>query len=464
MAISFNNAVGNLFNRLGALGELLRELRVFQAAVDTDMTDPTTGAMAQLVAEPDVQATIGNSYLNALAAAGSVASLARTTAEQVANRVVFRDNPRIGQTLTALATTASLQEIIRQMKVAGATIQAQTVAGTTTGFTGEGNGAVNISVRRPNGLVQENAYAETILLTCTADSFRSGVLLANETFRAGGQGQQSDRFAYNWPLGSGATASLQAIDGNTDNGSGNLLTNSGFADFTSNAPDNYTIVAGTAGTNLFEETTLVYDNGSALRLVGDASGTLTNLTQTFDNSSGTNGELDASTQYSFNVYARRDGTAPAAGVLTVDLIDGSNVVIQDDQGANNSFTIDLTGLTTSYAPYTGVFRIPASPPATIKLRLRLTTALTDGRSVYFDKMSMGLMTRLYSGGPYLAIHSGNNPFVLNDYASATVTNDRGGQTNLTSFGPLLERFFQLSTLDLLFPSSSTPTIPDSLIT
>lgn len=465
MSISFGAATGNLFNRLGALGELLRELRVYHNSIYTDLTSTSVGVVAEYNAEPDIQAIAGNGYLGALSSAESVASLVQGIAEQTVNRMVFRDNPRIGQTLTSTNTVDSLKEIIRQMKIAGATIQSQTVAATVSTFTGTGNGVINVSTRRSDGLTQENSYAETLLVTCNSDSYLGGATAGNEGFSITGTGKQSDTFAFNWPLGSDATAGVSAIDADTDNGSGNLLTNSGFSTFTvANTPDNFTLVAGTAGTDLFSESTLVYDNGGkALRILGNGSDGQVNITQTFDVSTGTNGILEASGQYSFNLMMRRDGTAVGAGVLTVDLIDGSNNVIQDTQGTNNSFTCDLTTLTTSYASFKGVFRMPATVPTTYKLRLRLTTGLSNGRSIYLDKMSLGEMVQLYTGGPSAAVHAGSTPFVSGDYGTITVTNNRGGATNLASFGPLLERFFRLSELDLLFPSASSPSISDSLI-
>lgn len=464
MAISFSSATGNLFNRLGSLGQLLVELRSFHNNLLSEMTNTTDGVVGQYNGESDIQALMGNSYQSALSSAESIGGTAQQLAILTVNRMVFRDNPQANQTLNSTNTTASILEIIRQMKAQGATIQAQTVTGTTSSFTGEGNGAITISTKRWDGLTQENLYAETILATCTSDSYSTGAPVGNEGFTVTGQGQQNDRFSFDWPLGSNCQTSISAIDGSEDNTEGNILTNSGFDTFTvANTPDNWTIVTGTVGTNIFSEATLVYDSGTtALRLLGDGA-TLINLTQTFDVSTGTSGNLTAGTQYSCNAYMRRDGTAASAGVLTIDLIDGNDAIVQDDQGTNNSFTIDLTALTTNYAAYNGVFRTPSRMPATLKFRFRLTTALTNARSVYLDKMSLGTMTELYTGGPSAAIHAGSDPFVIGDYGTMTTTNNRGGQSNLASFGVLLERLFQLSSMDILFPSAASPSISDGLI-
>lgn len=464
MAISFASATGNLFNRIGKLGAVLANARSSQNTQNTALTSTSTGIVAQFNAEPDIQALTGQAYIGELNSIGSIGNLMRAVAEQTVNRIVYRDAPRIGQTLESLNTVDSIREIIRQMDVQGATVQSATVTGTAGTFTGTGNGIINISTRRPSdGLVQENIFAEDVLTTCIADSYIGGATAGRERFSIVGEGSQNNPFAFDWPLGSGASISFSAIDGSQDASAGNLLTNSNFEDFTSNSPDRWTLAVGTAGTHVNKETSLVFDGTGALRITGDGSN-LTQIRQTFNSSSFTTGELDELTQYSFNVWVRRDGTAAAAGVMTIDLADGDGTVINDANSSANSFTIDLTALTTSYASYTGVFRTPEVLPATQRIRMRLTTALTNNRSVYFDRASLGVMKKLYTGGPSIAIHSGSTNFINGDYSTGTTfTNNRGGGTNLASFQVLWERLFGMSSLNLLLPTAASPSISDGLI-
>lgn len=460
--LSFNNAPGNLFNRLGSIGYWLTLLRQFQNDLDTAMTDVSSGSTIQYTGEADLQAQIGSAYLGALSSAEACANTAQQLAIDTVNRMVFRDNPRIAQNLNSVNLTASLQELIRQMNLAGASIQSQTVTATPSSFTGQGNGVLVASVRRYDGLTQENAFAEALQVLCSDDSFSGGATEGNEGFTVTGTGNEPDPFAFDWPLGSNAETSLNAIDGESDNANGNLLTNSGFGAFTGGIPDNWTAVLGSG--NFSQESTIVYDDTtSALKITGDALGTLSELTQTFNDSDGTSGILDAYTQYALNVWMRRDGIAPAAGVLRFALVDDTDTIINDQAGNACSWTVDLTALSTAYVAYNGFFRLPAKPPATIKLQVKITTALTNGRAVYLDKMGMGLTTQVYSGGPALAVFAGSLPFVVQDYATATIANNRGGVANLASFGPLLQRFYNLASLDLLIPSSSTPTISDSAL-
>lgn len=466
MPLSFNNATGNLFNRLGKLAALIKNAKSYQTTQQTAMINTTTGVVAQYNGEPDIQALMGSAYIGQLNGFGGIGSLAQSIARSTINRMVFRDNPQLFQTLTTAQTLTSLQEVIRQMKTAGATVLAMTVAATATAFAGRGNAAVVVSVRRPlDGLVLENAFAETIKLVCTDDSYTGNATAGNETVRATGTGQQTDLFAFDWPLGSDGQTDLQAIDGNSDVSGGNLLTNSGFANFTSNVPDNWTLSVGTAGTHVFKETGLVYDSGAALRLAGDGS-TLVALQQTFNSASGTLGVLEPAEQYPVNLFLRRDGTAAAAGVLTVELVDGSGVVIKDNNNADNSFTINLTTLTTDYTAYNGVFRTPTIMPSSYAIRYRMSTALSNGRSVYLDKAAVGEeMDQLYTGGPYLAVFAGSIPLLKDDLATVAITNSRGSGGTLDTWQTAMFRLFnnEIQGEELLLPSSATPTIADALI-
>src|SRR5689334_24217135 len=150
MTLSFASANGNLFNRLGKVGALVKNVKSYMGTQLVSMTDTTTGVVAQLNAEADVQAIMGDAYIGILSAADTnIGSTCQQLASAVINRMVFRDNARINQTLTQSNTLASIMEVIRQMGAANATVLAQTVTGTPTAFMGTGNGAVVVSLKRP---------------------------------------------------------------------------------------------------------------------------------------------------------------------------------------------------------------------------------------------------------------------------------------------------------------------------
>lgn len=465
MALSFTGGVGNLFPRLGKVALLLKQVRSFQNSQNTNLIDTTNGLVAQLNGESDIQAVVGSAYIGQLNSAGdTTGSFASNVAQQIVSRMVFRDSPRAGQDLQSQNTLASLQEIIRQMKAQGASVLAMTIAATPTIFTGTGNGVVVASVRRPlDGLVLENTFAETITLVCSGDSILGGGTAGNEPFQVTGQGAQSDAFAFNWPLGSGASTALSAIDGSKDNASGNLLTNSGFDLFTGSVPNKWVLDVGAAVTNTARETSLTFSSGSALRIIGDGT-TLVRLAQSFNASTGTLGTLAPLTQYGVNLWMRRDATAPAAGAMVVELTDGTGNVIGDANGLANSFTIDLTNLSTTYTSYSGVFRTPIFLPASQRIRLRQTTALTNNRQIYLDDLSLGLMSQVYTSGPSLSVHAGSTPFLTGDFATVSVTNSRGAAGTIDTFQTAFARLFpQMIGSELLLPSAAAPSLSDGAL-
>lgn len=463
--LSFADATGNLLNRLGKLGALVAQARSFMSSQEDNMIDEADGVVGQYNAEPDIQALVGSVYIGLLnGSAAPFGALAQNVASQTINRMVFRDNPRISQNLQTLNTLASIQEVIRQMNVEGATVLQQTTTATPGAFTGFGNGIVVTSIKRPSdGRMLENAYAEDLQLVCSNDSLQGTAEAGSESFTVTGTGG-TGFFDFDWPLGSNGQNTYSAINGDADASGGNILTNSGFTNFTSNAPDNFELVVGTAGVAYFQETTLVYDNSlSALRILGDGS-SLYEFKQEFNSADGTNDTLDDLTQYAFNMWMRRDGIASVSGTMEVSLVDENDEVVQDSAGDDNLFTVNLTLLDVNYASYTGVFRTPLILPDQLFIRWRLLTPYDNGRSFYMDRMGLGLMQQLYVHGPFLAIFSGGTEFIQGDYAYVAVTNSRGAGGTLNTWQTVcLWMFPDFASLEILLPSSPTPSISDNLL-
>jgi hypothetical protein len=468
--LSFTNAPQNLFNVLGKVGALVKNLKAYQTLQLTAMTDTTSGVVAQLNNESDIQAILGNAYIGILSSAGgNIGGTGQAIAEGILNRKVFRDNPQLNQTLTSFNTPVSIQEVIRQMKVAGATVLAMSVAANPIilsgqpgpQFRGTGNGVIVTSVKRPlDGLVLENSFAENLLVLVNSDSYSNTATAGNESSIVTGTGNQSDVFAFNWPLGSNATSSLTAIDGRQNNAAGNLLTNSSWGTWSGGAPSNWLIDSGS--TRIFQENTITFGTDSALRITGNGAAGV-QLRQQFGASTGTSGTLSSLSQYAFNMWLRRDGVA-ATGQLTIDLVDQNGTVIQDQNGVNNTFAVDLSTLTTSYANFGGVFRTPQIMPTSQFVRIRETVAYTNGRSFYMDLDALGQMTQVYTSGPFLALFSGSIPFAIGDNASVTITNSRGAAGTLSTFQVLWAQLYpDMIGSEFLLPSSATPSISDLLI-
>lgn len=168
--------------------------------------------------------------------------------------------------------------------------------------------------------------------------------------------------------------------------------------------------------------------------------------------------LTGQTCYAVNLWAVVD-VVPAAGVLVVDLVDGiGGTTVADDQGTNNTFSIDLTTLTTTHSAHNGCFHTPLAMPSQVYLRIRLTTALSAGSSLFLDELCLVAMQELYAGGLFAAGFSGPNDFQKGDYAELVVANDRGGALH-----EYLHRFLNFGGKRFMLPVDSPGTQPDSLI-
>jgi hypothetical protein len=394
--------------------------------------------------------------------------------------------------LTSYTISAALLQLVNEMIGAAQTVKASVASvGAQTAYTGitnVGNVVIVGSINAGNGKVQEYLIPETVSFTCTADSVTGGTTANQERWTAQGQNAQFDQLSWDWPggspgaapsgvstalpYGSGGSAQLTVVDATLNNAGGNVLVNSGFETFTTtNVPDNWTVLAGTAGTDFAKDTTIPYSGLADLKIIG-GTGTGASLAQVFNtaptptlNAGGTGYKIQSfpDQNYAVNLFIKAD-VVPASGVVTVDLVDGTNTPINDDAGAANSFTITLSGISTSYVAKNGIFRLPVNPSAVVKLRIRASTVVPGGSNIFIDHVAMTPLAGLngstlpyYGGGAQFAIFSGNTkPRVGDAYTIATV-NVAGG------FQRLFQRFFGIVGLGMQLPSSGAPTILDSLI-
>lgn len=382
----------------------------------------------------------------------------RTMAENTLINMADADTP-----LTAKTVAAAVKLLYDQMVTNSNTVTKNTTSISVAAASGNtGNATVVASVIGANGKTMEYIYDEALTLTITSDS-QTGGTAGSESASLLGEVANNDMLDWNWPLGSGASATLTMVDPTEDAGK-NLLTNSDFEAFTSNVPDKWSVLVGTAGTDIKKDLSNTYDSsGASLNFVGDGS-TLSSITQTFNSSTGTTSTLKPNTVYAVNAYVKMDST-PAAGVLAFDLIDGSNVIINDDNSAANTITKALTGVSTTYVAANGFFRTPKALAATIKIRVRLSTALTSGRNAYIDHLAMCEATQAYTGengnvgGPWVAIFRGSTEVIKKDNWTITAVNDYAGK--LTTG---LWRIFNLPQIGYQIPSDSSGTISDNLVT
>lgn len=395
-----------------------------------------------------------------------LSGLSQSTIIDMANA----DTPLASKTLQAALTL-----LIQQMNTASASVQASSVAAgaqTAGSPAPTGNPIIVVSTKYGNGLNCEYLLPETLTFKISADNQSGGATANQEPCAISGQVAAPNVWDYRWPLGTGLNVTVNLIDATQNATGGTLLQNGEFLTATTtNNLDNWTILVGTAGTTIFQGGSGYRDNNS-LQFTGDGGGTLSSVAQTFNTTpsstigaGGTAAKLLPDVPYAVNFWVKCSAT-PSAGVVEVSLVDGSNAIIADDQSVNNSFTKSLTAVSTSWVNVNCVFRLPKALPTTIKLRVRLSTAIDSGKSVFIDGVAMGGssnasgMTPLYSGiaGPSVSIFAGSTKVLVNDFWTIALTNTWG------KFQQYVKRAFAIDSFNLQLPSvASSPSVSESLV-
>jgi hypothetical protein len=182
-------------------------------------------------------------------------------------------------------------------------------------------------------------------------------------------------------------------------------------------------------------------------------------TSTAPGAGGTPSTLKPDTQYAGSVQIKCSST-PAAGTAQFSLVDGTNTVINDDQAVANSAVRTLTTIGTTFTNFTFVFRTPAVLPTTVKLRVSLSAAISTGVSVYFSRLGFAPMTKIYDGGPFFSVFSGNARLIAGNTPD-TWTYGLGN-----TYGQMiqyLQRVFNLTSLGLTPPAAASPTLSDATL-
>jgi hypothetical protein len=300
--------------------------------------------------------------------------------------------------------------------------------------------------------------AETLTFNCIADTKTNGIRSGSELWTVKGERHYTN-LDRRFRSGSGAFVQVAqtsaAQDGFGVSQAGmNLTANGDFEVFTSNLPNQWEAVTGTAGTH-FKSSSTAMRGGSSFEFVGNGS-TLASIRQKFVSADGTYGRLKGDTLYLISFWAKNDGTDPAAGVIRLSIQDGGGSVL----GSNMSAVATVTSGYSGWAHVKVAVVSPINIPDTAYLVLEQTTAITNGRSIYIDEVTVTEMTRLAAGGPAVAIVAGETDSRRGDLATVAITVNEVGEFNLE-----LDRFFGLYESGIALPSvaSSSATVADSLI-
>lgn len=354
-------------------------------------------------------------------------------AEQTVIEMVHADTQLPSKTISN-----ALAELIRQMTGSSDDVNASAPAvsaATDSGNTGDAiSGA---TVKNVYGKNNEYLPPETIVLKATSDS-GLGATLGSEPYSVEGEAQVSDSLSYLWPGGSAANNNLTALDAGGDE---NLLTNGTFDSFSvANTPDSWTIQVGVAGTDIFAAgSSEDYAGNNALKFTGTGGTPLSQIWQAVT--------LEPNTVYALAFRIKDSGAGLLAGVVNFDLYNGA-AVINDDAGTANSITKAFNATTGSYVGFVTFFITPKVIPATTRLRIHVSTALTSGESVYIDHVCFAEATELYTNGPWGAVFSGATATAKNDRFTFTVTNTQG------VYQEWFERWFGMRALGLQLPSDA----------
>lgn len=352
----------------------------------------------------------------------------------------------------------AVESLIRDMEKQAESVLRPTVSATPS-YSGSivGTGKVITSTSDGRAYPMVNLRAETIRGYVVSDAY-NGSSSGREVWEFRGE-KRVDNDAYDFPAGSGIVKRVPTSTASDSNGRSpgkNMLSNSNFEVFSTDTPVFWSLDVGTTTTHT-NDTATCLRGSKALELIGDGA-TLTTLRQTLRSSSGSLSSLKPLTRYAISAWVRDDGTGPAAGVLRIRVVDGSNAPLT----ATATMSVDLTTVGSTYAHTSTTFSTPANVHSTCKLEIALSTALTTGRSAYIDEVQLIELTPLTPSGPYVAAVAGATDFVVDDYVDIAVANNRTSTAN-GAVSLAFDKWFDMWGMGIQLPNSASPTIADSVI-
>lgn len=463
MALTYDGANG-LFTRLGSLIEMMDQVRTHQNNLKTLLADVQTTYSS---ADAWMIDALAGGIENRIQEAGGVLHDVRAAAEKTLIEMCWAEanNPASAtQTMKDKTVHSALVWLIREMRKDSETVDASVISKSSTTF-----GAANVAVgakfvwatKTPNVLLGgmtdfENIRAEVLEARCVVDSVGGGVQPGSEIIEVRGQVAYPS-LDYRFPAGSGTVTRITTICASVDAGPqyGNILTNSDLEDQTSNLPDQWTVVSGTAGTHFSSETTAanVFRGAKSLKLI-HGTGTLFDIRQQLASASGTFGRLIPDRPYVIAFAIKTD--ASCAGVLRISFKDASGSII-DSGNASTSYTL---GTSIPWTVVTATLRTPINIPSTCYVHLESTTTVSGG-SAYIDEIVVAELVPIAPGGQQIGMIAGSTDFRVDDSGRFYFTNGREGE-----FQTAFDRLFMMYEKGLQLPSnaSGAETIDDALIT
>jgi hypothetical protein len=345
-----------------------------------------------------------------------------------------------------------LSALIADMEDNSQSVKASTVSiGSVTSSAGNAGGGVILVTDELDGATSpgsvngvpmsaQRLYAgKTTELTAPAESFRLQVV--SDAFEDGAgegfeeiewQGMSTDQQHGIKEDGTGHVGTIQPLHAVSES----YLTNTDMEDFTSDVPDHWTVVSGTAGTHINQATGSFKHGSSSLKFNGDGSLSAIEIQQAIASA------VNSNRKYCLSAQLR--GVNTVTGTVTVSL-EGTGYT----PGASEKISVSASSLGAFELKHCFV-TLPAVVPSDLKVVLRWDGG-TPGSSeaVYIDDIGFGPVN--YGGGVGLVAIRDSGPFVKGDKFQFSVTNTEG----------VFQSFFRRA-FGVQLPSAPSPTIADSL--
>lgn len=349
-------------------------------------------------------------------------SLAQYAKNALSNYDTVTSQLPVNSTNFATVISALMSDMVANSQTVKASVV--TIAAPTYGSLNIGNASIVSSTTLDgytsprNGVVANSLYAgvpselvvpaETLTLVCTSDSSTNPALEGGETWSVVGGALHSAFDSF--PEGSGTLGSVQTANGNTS-----IVTGTSFDTFGSGGvPNGWSLVNGTAGVNILQETTNIYGRGSALKFVGDGA-TATIAIQQKVRSSG----IHARQLLQVTVQACRSGPAPGGGALSI-LFQGTGYIAAPTE----KIVVGLAGLGGAYGLYKFYLLAPSSIPSDLTLLIQVNGTPTGGSCIYLDSMSVSPV--YYRAGINLNVLRGTLAATKGDVIKLPISNNGGG--------------------------------------
>lgn len=418
--------------QVGSVGKSIYSLLATQATLFPTAT-LAQNISVQYYPSPQLAPNLANQFIGfSSQAAGMVSSLLSIVNNSIGDLQSFLNSPSSSPSII-------LPLFAQQFVIDGQTMLQSTVGSPTIalGSGDVGNGTLVAVNTDWSGVIQQQILNQVVRFQCTNDQYTGATAGAEQFSTTGYPFAQSN---YAGQLGNGNGSSLSVAN----NSPQQLIQNGGFDTFTTNLPNNWTLVAGTAGTNVLSTLTTHSPGALALLFQGNSSAATVTITQALSP------QLQTRSKYGLGIWMRKGGGTFAGGSnLKISIYSPSGAMSEV-----NIFNADPTTLTTSYILYSGFMNVGATFATDATARINWTGAASEATTAQIFMDDMVVIPATSFGGVAYFLERGSADFLKNDFITSTTTNDNAGL-----WSSFFARFYSIQ-----FPLvASAPTFSESWI-